>query len=72
MQTLDVAVSLAKVADVDRGLSNEEGASAGFREAINLLESLKIDSSEVALEQRVWLLYQPLMLPFYILPSYFC
>lgn len=50
--TLDVAVSLAKVADVDRGLQNEDGAIASFREAINLLESLKINSAEVALEQR--------------------
>lgn len=50
--TLDVAVSLAKVADVDRGLGNDEGAIAGFREAVHMLESLKIDSSQVALEQR--------------------
>ena len=53
MQSLDVAVSLAKVADVDRGLGDEEGAIAGFREAINMLDSLKIDSSQVALVQRV-------------------
>ncbi|XP_057525049.1 protein NCA1 [Amaranthus tricolor] len=50
--SLDVAVSLAKVADVDRGLGDEEGAIAGFREAINMLDSLKIDSSQVALVQR--------------------
>ncbi|CAO2838373.1 unnamed protein product [Amaranthus hypochondriacus] len=50
--SLDVAVSLAKVADVDRGLGDEEGAMAGFREAINMLDSLKIDSSQVALVQR--------------------
>lgn len=56
MQTLDVAVSLAKVADIDRGLGNKERAIAGFREGVNMLKSLKIDSSQVALEQRVWLL----------------
>ncbi|KNA23260.1 hypothetical protein SOVF_026190 [Spinacia oleracea] len=50
--TLDVAVSLAKVADIDRGLGNKEGAIAGFREGVNMLKSLKIDSSQVALEQR--------------------
>ncbi|XP_021729964.1 protein NCA1-like isoform X1 [Chenopodium quinoa] len=50
--TLDVAVSLAKVADVDRGLGNEEGAISGFREGVNMLQSLKIDASQVALEQR--------------------
>jgi len=53
LQALDVAVSLAKVADADRGLGNEEGANAGFHEAINLLQSLKISADDVALEQRV-------------------
>ncbi|KAK9057683.1 hypothetical protein SSX86_022519 [Deinandra increscens subsp. villosa] len=51
-QVLDVAVSLAKVADVDRNLDAEDEATQGFQEAINLLESLKIDSQENALEQR--------------------
>lgn len=52
-QVLDVAVSLAKVADVDRNLDAEDIATEGFQEAINLLESLKINSEENALEQRV-------------------
>ncbi|KAL5700378.1 Protein nca1 [Ranunculus cassubicifolius] len=42
-QTLDVAISLAKVADVDRELGNEKLALEGFQEAINCLESLKLD-----------------------------
>lgn len=49
---LDVVVSLAKVADADRGLGNEEGANAGFCEAINLLQSLKISANDVGIEQR--------------------
>lgn len=48
-----MAVSLAKVADVDRNLDEEDTATQGFQEAINLLESLKISSEENALEQRV-------------------
>lgn len=51
-QVLDVAVSLAKVADVDRNLDNEEAATEGFREAINLLESLTLNPENVGLEQR--------------------
>ncbi|XP_062174198.1 protein NCA1 [Alnus glutinosa] len=51
-QILDVAVSLAKVADVDRSLGNEEVAVDGFQEAVNLLESLKLKSEDTALEQR--------------------
>lgn len=51
-QVLDVAVSLAKVADVDRNLDAEDSATEGFQEAIKLLESLKINSEENALEQR--------------------
>ncbi|KVI03547.1 Tetratricopeptide-like helical, partial [Cynara cardunculus var. scolymus] len=51
-QVLDVAVSLAKVADVDRNLDAEDTATEGFQEAINLLESLEIKSEENALEQR--------------------
>lgn len=53
LQVLDVAVSLAKVADVDRNLDAEDSATEGCQEAINLLESLKIDFEENALEQRV-------------------
>ncbi|XP_010554493.1 PREDICTED: uncharacterized protein LOC104824200 [Tarenaya hassleriana] len=50
-QILDVAVSLAKVADVDRTLQNEGEAINGFKEGIKLLE-LKLDSKDSALDQR--------------------
>lgn len=46
-------MSLAKVADVDRSLGNEEGATDGFQEAIKCIESLTLDSREIGLEQRV-------------------
>lgn len=49
---IDVATSLAKVADVDRNLANEDMAIAGFQEGIKLLESLTIRAEEVDLEQR--------------------
>ncbi|KAK4413048.1 protein NCA1 [Sesamum alatum] len=51
-QVIDVAVSLAKVADVDRNLGNEDTAIAGFQEAIKLLESLTVSAEEASLEQR--------------------
>ncbi|ONK62756.1 uncharacterized protein A4U43_C07F7810 [Asparagus officinalis] len=51
-QVLDLAVSLAKVADLDRNLGNEDEAISGFQEAIEHLESLKLDSNETGLEQR--------------------
>ncbi|KAL3632422.1 hypothetical protein CASFOL_025406 [Castilleja foliolosa] len=51
-QVIDVAVSIAKVADVDRNLGNEDTATSGFEEAIKLLESLTISAEEVGLEQR--------------------
>ncbi|KAI8027629.1 Protein NCA1 [Camellia lanceoleosa] len=51
-QILDMAVSLAKVADVDRNIGNEDVAIDGFQEAIKLLDSLIIKSEEVGLEQR--------------------
>ncbi|ESQ45036.1 hypothetical protein EUTSA_v10010421mg [Eutrema salsugineum] len=51
-QILDVAVSLAKVADIDRSLQNEDAATDGFKEGMKLLESLKLDSEDSALEQR--------------------
>ncbi|CAH1443168.1 unnamed protein product [Lactuca virosa] len=51
LDVLDVAVSLAKVADVDRNLDAEDTTIEGFQEAINLLESLNIKSEENALEQ---------------------
>ncbi|KAI5420677.1 variant 3, Protein nca1 [Lathyrus oleraceus] len=50
-QVLDVAVSLAKVADVDKSLGDEKSASDGFQEAINLLESLTLKSEASGLEQ---------------------
>lgn len=40
MQLLDVAVSLAKVADVDFALGNESAAAEGFQEALKKLENL--------------------------------
>ncbi|KAM7500262.1 hypothetical protein LguiA_024676 [Lonicera macranthoides] len=51
-QILDLAVSLVKVADVDRNIGNEDAAIAGFQEGIKLLESLTLGPEEVALEQR--------------------
>ncbi|KAH7854653.1 hypothetical protein Vadar_016414 [Vaccinium darrowii] len=51
-QILDVAVSLAKVADVDRNLRNEDVAVDEFQEAIKLLDSLTLKPEEVGLEQR--------------------
>ncbi|RRT37741.1 hypothetical protein B296_00035158 [Ensete ventricosum] len=51
---VDLAISLAKVADVDRNLGNEDVAIDGFKEAISCLESLKLEPySEAGLEQRV-------------------
>ncbi|KAL5995033.1 Protein nca1, partial [Asimina triloba] len=49
---VDVAVSLAKVADVDRNLGDENVAIDGFQEAIQCLESLSLNSNDTALEQR--------------------
>ncbi|CAA6665353.1 unnamed protein product [Spirodela intermedia] len=49
---LDVAISLAKVADTDRNLGNEDAAIDGFKEAIECLEPLKLNPSEAHLEQR--------------------
>lgn len=52
-QVLDTAVSLAKVADVDRALGNDGPASEGFQEAIKLLENLSGKSREdTSLERR--------------------
>ncbi|XP_004516522.1 protein NCA1 [Cicer arietinum] len=51
-QVLDVAVSLAKVADVDKNLGDEKSASDGFQEAIDMLESLTLKSDASGLEQR--------------------
>jgi hypothetical protein len=51
-----VAVSLAKVADVDRTIGNEDAALDRFRDAIKLLESLTLKPEEAGLEQRVGIL----------------
>eukprot|EP00250_Pteridium_aquilinum_P006041 c16028_g1_i1 orf=123-1163(+) len=52
-QVLDIAVSLAKVADVDRVLGNDGPAGEGFQEAIKMLENLSGKSKEDAsLERR--------------------
>lgn len=48
-----MAVSIAKVADADRSLGNEDEALDKFQEAIKLLECLTIKPEEVSLEQRV-------------------
>jgi hypothetical protein len=54
-QVLDVAVSLAKVADVDRALGNESAACEGFQEAVKKLEGLSMpkNSENSALAKRV-------------------
>ena len=49
---LDLAVSLAKVADVDRALGNEAGAREGFEEAKELVEGMG-EGETAGLEQRV-------------------
>ncbi|OAY76195.1 uncharacterized protein LOC109709284 [Ananas comosus] len=51
-QVVDLAISLAKVADVDRNLGNENVAVDRFEEAIKCLESLKLDADETVVEQR--------------------
>ncbi|XP_057834813.1 protein NCA1 isoform X2 [Cryptomeria japonica] len=54
-QVLDVAVSLAKVADVNRGQGNEEAAVEGFQEAVKILECLNLSlqpNEESSLEKR--------------------
>ena len=53
IQVIDLATSLAKVADVDRNLGNESTAIEGFEEAIQCLEKLKLDSEQASLERRV-------------------
>lgn len=53
LQILDLAVSFAKVADVDRSLGNEDVAINEFQEGIKLLESLTLKSEDTGLEQRV-------------------
>uniref|UniRef100_A0A0D9YZM0 Uncharacterized protein n=1 Tax=Oryza glumipatula TaxID=40148 RepID=A0A0D9YZM0_9ORYZ len=57
-QVIDVATSLAKVADVDRNLGNESMAVEGFEEAIKCLENLKLESGEASLEQRIKVMSQ--------------
>ncbi|KAK6778906.1 hypothetical protein RDI58_025624 [Solanum bulbocastanum] len=51
-QIVDVAISLAKVADIDRNLGDEDTAVDGFQEGIKLLQSLELKPEEVSLEQR--------------------
>ncbi|XP_010533372.1 PREDICTED: uncharacterized protein LOC104809184 [Tarenaya hassleriana] len=51
-QVVDVAVSLAKVADLDRTLQDEDGAIHGFKEGIQLLKSLNLEPEDSALQQR--------------------
>ncbi|KAK4725344.1 hypothetical protein R3W88_028123 [Solanum pinnatisectum] len=51
-QMVDVAISLAKVADIDRNLGDEDTAVEGFQEGIKLLQSLELKPEEVSLEQR--------------------
>jgi len=51
-QVIDLATSLAKVADVDRNLGNESTAVEGFKEAIECLEKLKLGPEQASLEQR--------------------
>lgn len=64
-QVIDLATSLAKVADVDRNLGNERTAVEGFKEAIECLEKLKLGSEQASLEQKVTITYPPL----YVLSS---
>jgi hypothetical protein len=54
---IDLATSLAKVADVDRNLGEDKTSIEGFREAVQCLEALKLDSAETALEQKVHYLF---------------
>ncbi|KAJ8534161.1 hypothetical protein K7X08_007485 [Anisodus acutangulus] len=51
-QIVDVAISLVKVADIDRNIGDEDAAVEGFQEGIKLLQSLKLNPEEVSLEQR--------------------
>lgn len=59
LQVVDVAISLAKVADIDRNLGDEDTAVEGFQEGIKLLQSLELKPEEVSLEQRVILICPP-------------
>jgi hypothetical protein len=68
VQVIDLATSLAKVADVDRNLGTEKAAVEGFEEAIMCLEKLKLDSEQASLEQRVTRTYP--FRPF--LPAFMC
>lgn len=53
-QVLDVAVSLSKVADVDRALGHEADALAGFRRALEVAEELCLpqDAPRADIEKR--------------------
>jgi hypothetical protein len=54
-KVLDVAVSLAKVADVNRALGKEGSATEGFQEAVKMLETLPKPKlkEQILLEPRV-------------------
>lgn len=64
MKVLDVAVSLAKVADVNRALGDEESATEGFQEAVKMLEGLPKPKAKdhVLLEPRVSYSATPIVL----------
>lgn len=51
-QVIDLATSLAKVADVNRNLGEDKAAIEGFEEAVQCLQALKLDSAEAALEKK--------------------
>lgn len=52
-QVLDVAVSLAKVADVDRALGDDGSAKEGFQEAMKTMQNLSANSNDTdSLERR--------------------
>lgn len=55
LQVLDVAVSLAKIADVDRALGKEDAALEGFKEGIQTLEGITFSegSEDPTLEEKV-------------------
>lgn len=49
---IDLATSLAKVADVERNLGEDKTAIEKFNEAVQCLEALKLDSAEAVLEKK--------------------
>lgn len=65
VKVLDVAVSLAKVADVNRALGNEGSATEGFEEAVKMLGDLPKPSTkeQLILETRVSSFNLPFSVP---------